>query len=144
MSLDPSAPSLILNIDGASRGNPGPASYGVVVRNGQGERLDGLSGRLGRGTNNYAEYQALIAGLEYALKNGHTRVEVRSDSELLVNQMCGAYTVRSAILRPLYDRAKLLSRKFERFSIRHVPREENREADRLANHALDAASSPQG
>ncbi|MGH9433847.1 MAG: ribonuclease HI family protein [Terriglobia bacterium] len=133
-----------MNIDGASRGNPGPASYGVVVRNGQGERLAGLSGRLGRTTNNFAEYQALIAALEYALKNGHGRVEIRSDSELLVNQMAGSYKVKSSALRPLHDRARQLARQLERFHIRHVPREENRDADRLANQALDAAPPAPG
>ncbi|HUY15377.1 MAG TPA: ribonuclease HI family protein [Terriglobia bacterium] len=134
-----SSSTLVMNIDGASRGNPGPASYGVAIRNSQGERLAGLSGRLGRATNNFAEYQALIAALEYALKNGHARVEIRSDSELLVYQMSGSYKVKSPTLRPLHDRAQQLARRFERFSVRHVPREENREADRLANQALDGA-----
>jgi ribonuclease HI len=133
-----------MNIDGASRGNPGPASYGVVARTATGEPLASLSKRLGRSTNNYAEYQALIAALEYALKNGHGRVEIRSDSELLVRQMSGSYKVKSPILLPLHQRARQLAQQLERFHIRHVPREENREADRLANEALDASPPSRG
>ncbi len=128
---------IVARIDGASRGNPGPAAYGIVVETSEGVRLAALSKYLGRSTNNVAEYHALLAALDYARENRHRRLKVLSDSELLVRQIQGNYKVKSANLKPLHERARRLMPEFATFSIVHVPREENREADRLANHALN-------
>jgi ribonuclease HI len=128
------------NIDGGSRGNPGPASYGVVVRNERGEIVAKLKKYIGRMTNNVAEYYGLIAALDYAQSNGVRALRVESDSELLVRQMRGHYKVKSADLRPLFERAKKMSQTFESFRIDHVYREQNSEADALANEALDETS----
>ena len=125
-------------IDGGARGNPGPAGYGIVVTDSAGTTLAELSQFLGHRTNNYAEYSALIAALEWALAHGHRHLRVTSDSELLVRQMKGIYKVKSPDLRPLYEQARSLSRKLERFEIAHVRREKNRRADKLANQAMDA------
>ena len=125
------------NIDGGSRGNPGPASYGVVVRNDRGEIVAKLKKYIGRMTNNVAEYYGLIAALDYAQSKGVRALRVESDSELLVKQMLGHYKVKSADLRPLFERAKKMSQTFESFRIAHVYREKNAEADALANEALD-------
>jgi ribonuclease HI len=128
------------NIDGGSRGNPGPASYGVVVRNERGEIVAKLKKYIGRMTNNVAEYYGLIAALDYAQSNGLRALRVESDSELLVQQMRGHYKVKSPDLRPLFERAKKMSQAFESFRIDHVYREQNTEADALANEALDETS----
>src|SRR5579863_10211971 len=128
----PDVPELIASIDGASRGNPGPAAYAVVLKV-DGEKLSEVSGPLGRATNNVAEYRALLAALEYALAHGHSRLKVFSDSELLVRQIQGRYKVKSLDLKPLHDLARKMAARLEAFSIEHVPRERNREADRLAN-----------
>jgi ribonuclease HI len=128
------------NIDGGSRGNPGPASYGVVVRNERGEIVAKLKKYIGRMTNNVAEYYGLIAALDYAQSNGVRALRVESDSELLVRQMRGHYKVKSPDLRPLFERAKKMSQTFESFRIDHVYREQNTEADALANEALDETS----
>jgi ribonuclease HI len=128
------------NIDGGSRGNPGPASYGVVIRNPRGEVIARLKKYIGRVTNNVAEYYGLIAALDYAQSHGVRALRVESDSELLVKQMQGHYKVRSEDLRPLYERARKMSQAFESFRIGHVYREQNREADALANEAMDEAS----
>ncbi|MGH9481372.1 MAG: ribonuclease HI family protein [Terriglobales bacterium] len=133
------AESLVLYIDGGSRGNPGPAGYGVLVCDAVGAVLDRLHGALGIRTNNFAEYSGLIAGLRYALERGARQVCVYSDSELLVRQMQGHYAVRSPTLRPLFDQARRLAGAIPGFTILHVPRDRNREADRLANRAMDAA-----
>lgn len=133
--------TLIVHIDGASRGNPGPAAYAVVVKDGGGHPVASLSAQLGKATNNFAEYQALLAALRYAREKGKRRLRVMSDSELLVRQIEGRYRVRNPDLKPLYDSALEMIRGFESFSITHVSRELNREADRLANHALDATDS---
>ena len=125
-------------IDGGARGNPGPAGYGIVITDGAGTTLAELSHFLGHRTNNYAEYSALIAALEWALGHGHRNVRVASDSELLVRQMKGIYKVKSPDLRPLYEAARTLTRKLERFELGHVLREKNRRADKLANQAMDA------
>jgi ribonuclease HI len=101
-----SKPAIVARIDGASRGNPGPAAYGVVIETAEGNRLANLAKRLGQTTNNFAEYQALLAALEYALQHKHLRVKVFSDSELLVRQMQGVYKVKSSDLKPLYNRAR--------------------------------------
>jgi ribonuclease HI len=128
------------NIDGAARGNPGPASYGVVIRDGQGELVAKLKKYIGRMTNNVAEYYGLIAALDYAESHGIRALRVESDSELMVKQMQGQYKVKSEDLRPLFERAKKMSQAFESFRIDHVYREQNREADALANEALDETS----
>jgi ribonuclease HI len=125
------------NIDGAARGNPGPASYGVVIRDGRGELVAKLKKYIGRMTNNVAEYYGLIATLDYAQSHGIRALRVESDSELMVKQMQGQYKVKSEDLRPLFERAKKMSLGFETFHINHVYREQNREADALANEALD-------
>ena len=130
---------VIAHIDGASRGNPGPAAYAVVVESSDGSKLAGFSGYLGRATNNFAEYQALLAALEYALSNHYLRVHVQTDSELLARQIEGVYKVKSPGLKPLQQQARQMIARLESFSIQHVPREQNHEADRLANQALEAA-----
>lgn len=132
--------SYTANIDGAARGNPGPASYGVVVRAPDGEVAAELKKYIGRATNNVAEYYALVAALDYAVSRGVSAFRVRSDSELLVKQMKGSYKVRSADLRPLFERARKLAQAVAHFAIEHVPREQNRRADQLASEALDATS----
>jgi len=124
-------------VDGASRGNPGPASYAVIIRGASGKPVFELGKHLGRATNNVAEYYALITALDYASSHNIRGLRVRSDSELLVRQMQGRYKVKSAELRPLYERALKLARGLEYFTIEYVPREFNRDADRLANEALD-------
>jgi ribonuclease HI len=126
------------NIDGGARGNPGPAAYGVVVRNAKGETLAELAEYLGIQTNNFAEYSGLLAALDYAVREKYPSLKVFSDSELLVKQMKGQYRVKNPGLLELYDRARALVRKLERFSIDHVLREYNREADRLVNKVLDS------
>jgi len=136
----PRAAAFQANIDGGSRGNPGPASYGVVIRNERGEIVAKLKKYIGRMTNNVAEYYALIAALDYAQSNGVRALRVESDSELLVRQMRGHYKVKSPDLRPLFERAKKMSQPFESFRIDHVYREQNSEADALANEALDETS----
>jgi ribonuclease HI len=128
------------NIDGAARGNPGPASYGVVIRDGSGVLVAKLKKYIGRMTNNVAEYYGLIAALDYAESHGIRALRVESDSELMVKQMQGQYKVKSEDLRPLFERAKKMSLGFESFRIDHVYREQNREADALANEALDETS----
>ncbi|MBV9145621.1 MAG: ribonuclease HI family protein [Acidobacteria bacterium] len=125
------------NVDGGARGNPGHAGYGVCIRDAQGHIIAELSEYLGHKTNNYAEYSALIAALEYALSHGHRALRAISDSELMVRQMKGVYKVNSPELRPLYEKARTLTRKLERFAIEHVLRAKNRDADRLANAAMD-------
>jgi len=131
----------IANVDGASRGNPGPASYAVIVRSPDGATRFESGKYIGRATNNVAEYYALISALDYAVAQGIERLLVRSDSELLVRQMEGRYKVKSPDLRPLYEQARKLARSLAYFSIEHVPRERNSEADELANVALDRTSS---
>ena len=142
----PSAPAAWrANIDGGSRGNPGPASYGVVIRDPRGEIVARLKKYIGRMTNNVAEYYGLIAALDYAQSNNIRSLQIESDSELLVKQMRGQYKVKSSDLKPLFERAKKMSQSFASFQIRHVYREQNREADALANEAMDEASgAPSG
>jgi ribonuclease HI len=133
----PAAAAYRINIDGGSRGNPGPASYGVVIRDGGGEIVAKLKKYIGRMTNNVAEYYGLIAALDYAESHGARAIRIESDSELLVKQMRGLYKVKSEDLRPLFERAQKMSKTFDSFRIEHVYREQNREADALANEALD-------
>ena len=128
------------NIDGGSRGNPGPASYGVVIRDPRGEVAARLKKYIGRTTNNVAEYYGLIAALDYAQQHGIRALRVESDSELLVRQMRGQYKVKSPELRPLFERARKMAQSFASFQIDHVYRERNAEADALANEALDETS----
>jgi len=132
----------VANIDGASRGNPGPASYAIVVRDPAGKIILELAKNLGRETNNVAEYYALLAALDYATTYGITALRIRSDSELLVRQMQGRYKVKSPDLKQLHERASKLARQLGYFAIEHVPREMNRDADALANVALDQAGVP--
>jgi ribonuclease HI len=133
----PAAAAYRANIDGGSRGNPGPAAYGVIIRDGRGEIVAKLKKYIGRMTNNVAEYYGLIAALDYAESHGVRAIRVESDSELLVKQMRGQYKVKSEDLRPLFERALKMSKAFDSFRIEHVYREQNREADALANEALD-------
>jgi ribonuclease HI len=123
--------------DGGSRGNPGPAGYGAVIEDANGRVLARLNEFLGVQTNNYAEYSGLLAVLKWALEHGHTRVKVVSDSELMVNQMKGRYKVGSPVLRPLWEEARGLTRRLEKFEIGHTLRGGNKEADKLANEAMD-------
>ena len=131
---------LVAHTDGGARGNPGPAGYGVVIQDGQGNKVAALSQYLGHQTNNFAEYQALIGALEYAVDNHHKALKVVSDSELMVRQMKGIYKVKDATLRDLHSRATELIRKLDWFQIEHVLRGHNREADELANQAMDNGS----
>ena len=126
-----------VNIDGASRGNPGPAAYAMVLRAPDGKKIAEISKCIGRKTNNIAEYYALVAALDYAAANSIRALRVRSDSELLVRQMQGRYRVKNEDLKPLHERAQKLVRGLDYFVIEHVPREQNSDADALANVALD-------
>ncbi|HZK48115.1 MAG TPA: Nif3-like dinuclear metal center hexameric protein [Thermoleophilia bacterium] len=126
-----------LRVDGASRGNPGPGAIGVVLEDEQGEIVEELGARIGVATNNQAEYQALITGLETALDRSIGRLRILSDSELLVRQLRGEYRVKSEQLKELYLQARALVQRFERVEIVHVAREENSRPDELANQALD-------
>jgi ribonuclease HI len=128
---------LIAHSDGGARGNPGPAGYGVVIKDQSGHKVAALSEYLGHQTNNFAEYQGLIAALEYALTHGPKALKLISDSELLVRQIKGIYKVKNAALKDLHARAKELIAQLEWFSIGHALREHNQEADRLANEAMD-------
>jgi ribonuclease HI len=128
---------LIAHSDGGARGNPGPAAYGVVIKDESGHKIAALSEYLGHQTNNFAEYQGLIAALEYALQHGPKALKVVSDSELLVRQIKGIYKVKNATLKDLHARAKELIAQLDWFSIQHVLREGNRDADDLANAAMD-------
>jgi ribonuclease HI len=132
----------IANIDGASRGNPGPASYAVVIRDPNGKTILELAKNIGRETNNVAEYYALLAALDYVTSHNISSLRIRSDSELLVRQMQGRYKVKSADLKPLHERASKMAKQLGYFAIEHVRRELNRDADALANVALDQAGVP--
>jgi probable phosphoglycerate mutase len=123
--------------DGGSRGNPGPAGYGVFIQGPNGEPLAELSEYLGKTTNNVAEYSALLGALAWALEQGRPRLRVVGDSELLVKQIQGRYKVNSPDLRPLFDEAKRRIGKLDMFRIEHVLRGKNQKADRLANLAMD-------
>jgi len=128
---------LIANIDGGARGNPGPAAYGAVMRDGKGEVIAELAEYLGMQTNNFAEYSGLLAALEYAVREKAASVKIFSDSELLVRQIQGRYKVNHPVLKELFQKAKSLITNFKYFSIEHVLRERNKEADRLVNKVLD-------
>jgi probable phosphoglycerate mutase len=128
---------IVAYCDGGSRGNPGPAGFGVYIQDSAGKVLAELSEYLGARTNNFAEYSALLAALDFAIANGHGSLRVVSDSELMVKQMKGQYRVNSPELRPLYEEARRRVPKLDHFQIQHVLREKNRHADRLANLAMD-------
>jgi ribonuclease HI len=128
---------LVAFSDGGARGNPGPAGYGVVIQDESGKRVAALSQYLGHQTNNVAEYQGLIGALEYAVEHGPKALKLISDSELLVKQIRGEYKVNNPTLKDLHGRARQLIRQLDWFSIQHVLRGKNQEADRLANEAMD-------
>jgi ribonuclease HI len=123
--------------DGGARGNPGPAGYGAVIQDDQGNLLAELSEFLGIRTNNFAEYSGLLACLQYALDHHHSRLRVVSDSELMVRQIQGKYKVNSPDLRPLWQEARNRIARLEAFEITHALRHKNKDADRLANQAMD-------
>lgn len=132
---------ILAYIDGGSRGNPGPAGYGVRVEAADGTVLDELHGGIGVATNNAAEYNGLLAALQWAVDRGEREVRIRADSELLVKQMRGEYKVKHPGLRPLYTRARLLVMELDRVVFEHVRREFNTEADRLSNLGMDEAEA---
>lgn len=134
---NPPAHFLVAHSDGGARGNPGPAGFGVVIKDEAGKKVAALSEYLGHQTNNFAEYQGLIAALEYAIQHGPKALKLISDSELLVRQIKGIYKVKNPTLQDLHARAKELIAQLEWFSIGHALREHNQEADRLANDAMD-------
>jgi ribonuclease HI len=127
----------VAHCDGGSRGNPGPAGYGAVIEDPQGRIVARLSEYLGRQTNNYAEYSGLIAVLTWSIQNGAKHLRVVSDSELMVRQMTGRYKVSSPAIKPLWEESKRLAARIEGFKIGHTLRGGNKEADRLANEAMD-------
>jgi ribonuclease HI len=135
---------VVAYIDGGARGNPGPAGYGARIESADGTLLDELHGPLGIATNNVAEYNGLLAALQWAVDHQQRRVHIRADSELLVKQMRGEYRVKNAGLQPLYTRARLLVAKLEQVKFEHVRREFNKEADRLSNLGMDAAERQVG
>jgi ribonuclease HI len=128
-------------IDGGSRGNPGPAGYGVQIVGGDGAVITELHGSLAHTTNNVAEYNGLLAALAWAVDHGLTSIHIRSDSELLVKQLRGEYRVKNPGLQPLYQEARALIGRIGRVTFEHVRRELNKEADRLANFAMDQAAA---
>ena len=128
-------------IDGGSRGNPGPAGYGVQIVGEDSEVITELHGSLALATNNVAEYNGLLAALAWAVERGLTSIHIRSDSELLVKQLRGEYRVKNSGLQPLYQDARALINRIGRVTFEHVRRELNKEADRLANFAMDEAAA---
>jgi probable phosphoglycerate mutase len=136
----PAGGSATANVDGGSRGNPGPAGYGVHIRHTDGTIVE-LKGAIPLATNNIAEYNGLLAALRWAAANGVATLHVRADSELLVKQMKGEYRVKNAGLLPLYEEARTLVRQIGRVTFEHVRRELNKDADRLANAAMDEAAA---
>lgn len=129
---------LIVNVDGGARGNPGPAAIGIVVRDGEGNVLQDLGETIGEATNNVAEYRALIRGIGLARELGATELQIHGDSELVVKQMLGQYKVKHPDMKPLHAEAKAALEGLDSWSISHVRREQNAEADTLVNQALDS------
>ena len=127
---------VVIHSDGVSRNNPGPAAIGATIKDEQGRLLATISRSIGRATNNQAEYRAVIDALEKAIKLGARQIELNLDSELVVRQVTGRYRVKNETLKPLFGRVKKLLGSLEGFNIRHIPRRQNQEADRLANSAL--------
>lgn len=134
----------VLAIDGAARGNPGPAGAGAALLDNQGNTLAEVGRFLGKATNNEAEYQALMLGLNLALERGFSRLSINTDSELLANQLNGSYRVKEPRLKKLFSEAHQLLSRFEKWEIKAVPREQNRLADRLANLAIDKEAGEEG
>ena len=130
-------------MDGGSRGNPGPAGYGVRIEQEDGTIAE-LKESLGLATNNVAEYSGLIAALRWAAAHGISKLHIRADSELLVKQMLGQYRVKSPGLQPLYEQARALTRQIGDVTFEHVRREFNKDADRLANEAMDELAKGAG
>jgi probable phosphoglycerate mutase len=130
-------PWISAHCDGGARGNPGPAGFGALIQDAEGRVLAELSEFLGIQTNNFAEYSGLLATLDFALGHGYQRLRVISDSELMVKQVQGKYKVKSPGLRPLYEQAKQKIARLEGFEIVHALRHKNKDADRLANDAMD-------
>ena len=130
----------VIFADGASRGNPGPAAIGVTIKDERGRHITSISQCIGRATNNQAEYRAIIAALEEAIRLGAKQVDIKMDSELVVKQINGEYRVKKATLKPLYQQVKQLLGLLEGFTITHIPRRQNIEADKLANKALNGYS----
>ena len=130
---------VIINTDGAARGNPGPAAIGVTIKDDKGKTIARISRRLGVTTNNQAEYLAVIAGLEKAVSLGAKKVELYADSELVVKQLQGRYRVKNTALRSLYQKIVSLTGSLEGLKIAYIPRRRNTAADELANKALDSA-----
>jgi len=128
---------VVIHTDGASRGNPGPAAIGATIKDRQGKIITSISQRIGRTTNNQAEYRAIIAALEEAIRLGAKQVELNTDSELVVRQLNGQYRVKNVALRPLYQRVKQLQSFLDSSTTTYIPRQQNTEADNLANIALD-------
>jgi ribonuclease HI len=128
---------IVVNVDGGARGNPGPAAIGVVVRDGGGEVLEEVGEKIGEATNNVAEYKALLRGIELAAAHDATDLELVGDSELVVRQVEGRYKVKNAGMKQLHEEVRRALRGFDSWSIRHVRRESNADADRLVNQALD-------
>ena len=131
---------VVIYADGASRGNPGPAAIGAIIKDKQGRLITTIARSIGRATNNQAEYKAIIAALEHAITLGANQVEIHSDSELVVRQINGEYRVKKATLKPLYQKVKRLQSQLKSFIITHIPRQQNTEADNLANKALNGYS----
>jgi len=128
---------VIINTDGAARGNPGPAAIGAIIKDDTGKVLARISRHIGSTTNNQAEYHAVIAALEKAVSLGVKNVVLKSDSELLVNQINGRYKIKNAALRPLYQEVVKLAGSLEKLTVSYIPRAQNAGADALANQALD-------
>jgi probable phosphoglycerate mutase len=139
----PGGSTAVANVDGGSRGNPGPAGYGVRIERDDGTVVE-LKEPLGVTTNNVAEYNGLLAALRWAVEQRVTTLHVRADSELIVKQMKGVYRVKHPGLLPLYEEARSLVRRVGRVTFEHVRRELNKDADRLANEAMDAAAASRG
>ena len=131
---------LVVNVDGGARGNPGPAAIAAVIATPEGVVLEERGEHIGEATNNVAEYRALLLGVERAGALGARELELRGDSELVVRQVLGEYRVKDAGLRELHGRVEHALDGFERWSIRHVPREDNAAADRIVNEVLDSTA----
>ena len=128
----------IIYVDGASRGNPGPSAIGATIKDEQGKLIARISQGIGRTTNNQAEYRAIITALEKAIRLGARQIELNADSELAVRQIKGRYRVKNSALKPLHQQVRQLQNQLESFTINHIPRQQNQEADELANRALGA------
>jgi ribonuclease HI len=130
---------LTVNVDGGARGNPGPAAIGAVLRDGEGEILERRAQRIGRATNNVAEYRAVLMGIGLASEHGASALELIGDSELVVRQLEGRYKVKDPMMKKLHAEVTEALAGFDSWTIKHVRRESNADADRLVNEALDGA-----